>query len=294
MDKLCIDKIYMDDYDTTFNCIVIKNPSSIKNLDWHNINYIDNIMNMDNFKEVPTNCNNFKEVLATELNINLFKFSNIQVKTEIIAEEPYYLYEMLYVDLNDQKDYHKDENEIASLINVNGDKIYSNAIIFKNHLPALSDKMNLVNITKDDLHRVLSERVNTKIVIYDDDEWKEKKVIGNLETFANSFFEGEKYKKLEIAFLMHNINIWYLESVYGNSVCGNILKKPIEKCIWFTMKSDDYRGNLSLDEVNKIINISKKVSNYNVPSELLVEKLDNIGRKIVNNKYKVLDWVYYK
>jgi hypothetical protein len=57
------------------------------------------------------------------------------------------------------------------------------------------------------------------------------------------------------------------------------------------MKSDNYRGNITLDEVKKIISLSKVLSDYKTPSELLDEKNDSLGRKIIYNKYKVLDYI---
>ena len=61
---------------------------------------------------------------------------------------------------------------------------------------------------------------------------------------------------------MHNINIWYTTAIDGNkTLCGTLVDKYVDKCIWFTMKSDEYRGNLTLDEVNKIIYLSNNSIN---------------------------------
>jgi len=290
-----LDKIIMEN-NNIFDCLVIKS-GTIQQIPWIDPNYAGKLMELDLFKIVKTNTDNFIEVITTNLNINKYKIKDLNVKTEIIAEEPYYLYEMLYVDLEKATEYHKDEdlNELASLININGDKIYSNAIIFKNYLPSLSDSMTLCTITKDDLKRVLHDRVYTSIVICDDDELFEDKVVGDINQYAAVFFNNDKIEKIELPFLMHNINIWYSVSKYGNyNLCGNLIDKPIDKCIWFSMKSEEFRGNLTLDEVKKIISLSKILTDYKTPDELLEEKNDNLGRKIIYNKYKVLDWVYNK
>lgn len=290
-----LDKIIMEN-EFSFDCIVIK-PGSIQHIPWIDPNYAGKLMNLDLFNIINTNSNNFIEVIATNLNINKFKIKDLNVKTEIIAEEPYYIYEMLYVDLEKNTEYHLDENlnELASLININGDKIYSNAIIFKSHLPSLSDSMTMVTITKDDLRRVMHDRVYTKIVISDGDEFIEDRVVGDIINYAEVFFEGDKYQKLELPFLMHNINIWYTVSEYGNSnLCGNLIDEQIDKCIIFSMKSEEFRGNLTIDEIKKIISLSKVMIDYKTPIELLEEKNDSFGRKIIYNKYKVLDWCYNK
>ena len=59
------------------------------------------------------------------------------------------------------------------------------------------------------------------------------------------------------------------------------------------MKTEIYRDNLTLDEVNKIIFLSLKLDNYNTPSEMIEEKIDNLGRKIIYNKFKILDQLYH-
>ena len=60
------------------------------------------------------------------------------------------------------------------------------------------------------------------------------------------------------------------------------------------MKSEDHRGNLTLDELNKIIFLSNKLDTYDVNSNNvnLNEELDSLGRKIIKNKYRILDSVY--
>jgi hypothetical protein len=293
--KCYLDKIIMEKNDT-FECLVIK-PGTIKSIPWTLPDYAERLMELDLFESIKTNPNNFIEILSVNLDVDKYKISNLSVKTEIFAEEPYYLYELMYVDLEKATEYHSDENlnELASLLNTNGDKIYSNAIVFKNYIPSLTDSMNLCTVTKKDLGQVLHNRVYTKIVLFDNNEWFEDIAHGDLNNYANNFFDNEGFRKLEIPFLMHNINIWYTVTNYGKSnICGNLIKNKIDKCIWFSMKSEEYRGNITLDEVKKIISLSNVLSDFTTPSELLTEKTDNLGRKIINNKFKVLDWTFNK
>lgn len=296
-DSSYLEKVTMEQNET-FECLIIK-PGPINNLVWSDPNYTKKLVQLNLFDVVIVNQDNFFEVLATKLDVNKFSdVKNMSIKNEIVGEEPYYLYELLYVDLEQETQYHKDENlnELASLINTNGDKIYSNAILFRNYLPSLSDSMTLTSVSKLDLERVLYERVHTKVVLWDDN-WREDNIVGDLNDYASIFFDGENFDRIEIPFLMHNINIWYQidsTNLIGQKVCGDIIKKPIEKCIWFTMKSDDYRGNLTLDEVNKIIYLSQILTSYQTPSDLIEEKNDHLGRKIVYNKYKVLDYMFDK
>ena len=293
-ENIYLDKITMEE-ERTFDVLVIKH-GSIKELSWFDKNYAQNLMKLDLFETVSVNSENFLEIVATKLQMDKYNLKDPYVKNEIIGDEPEYVYELMYVDLEKENEYNKPEleNELATLINLNGEKIYSNAILFKNHLPSLSDSMHLVSTTKDDLARILHNRVHTKVVVYDDDGFREEVVVGDLNNFANEFFD-DKFEKKEMAFLMHNINIWHQSFDYGNkNVCGKLLDKLIEKCIIFSMKSEEYRCNITLDEVKKIIHLSNKLDDFRPPSELMTERRDKLGRKIVYNKYKVLEYVYNK
>lgn len=281
-----------------FECLVIK-PGSISDISWNDPDYTKKLMELNLFENVKTNSESFLDMWGQKLNIGKYSnIKNIQVKNQIFDEEPYYIYEISYVDLENYEEYHEEKNELASLLNINGETIYSNAIIFRNYIPSLSNSMTLCDVTKKDIERILYNRVNTKVILYNtyiNDEYIEKEIIGDLNNYANIFFEGDNYEKKEFGFLMYNINIWYVkdsDNVIGDNIFKNIFNKTIEKFICFTMKSEEFRGNLSLDEFKKISFLSKKLNNYETPKEFLEEKNDNIGRKIINNKYKVLDYLY--
>ena len=292
--------------DKEFDVLVIE-PSKIDNLHWRDPDYAGKLIFRESNKIVKTNPDNFKQLLYDYLEISKYKNDNmlVDISNEIIAEEPYYVYEMLYVNLKDHpncKDFQNNENEVATLLNINDEKVYSKAIIVKNYLPSLSDSMTLVSINKEDVKRMLFERANIKIVLYNGDKWYEQHIFGTysendnlLEGFAKQFFDvasGNTFERLEIPFLSHNINIWYTSDYGDDGICGNLIKKPIERCMWFTMKSTEYIGNLSLDEVNKIIYLSKVLTSYKTDESITQEKIDINGRKIVKNKYKILDEVY--
>jgi hypothetical protein len=316
-DKLVLEKIDFESKDT-FECIVIK-PGKISHISWVDKDYLDQLLQVnDMYQSIETNPDNFIQVLAENLRSDDFKINNLRVKTVIVAEErcednASYLYQMLYFDLEKNKEFHKEEsrNEMAELLCPNedgGTHIYSNALLFKNKIMSLTDSMTLVTVTKNDIKNILYDRVHTKVVTYDmeDNKWKEERVVGNMENYANQFFEEENYKKIEFGFLMYNINVWYTEATYypprsfdraGASIFEKLRVKKIDKCIWFTMKSDEYRGNLGLEEVEKIKAVAEKLDkdnnsnavNYLTPSIYTEDKKDAMGRRVIYNKYKVLD-----
>lgn len=276
-----------------FTCILIK-PISIENIPWKELDYPKQIASLPTYELVNINKDNFIDKLTTKLDIKTFNIPNLSITNQIISEMPDYVYELLYIDLNDNTEYQNDFNfnGVATLLNTDGNKIYSNALIFKNSLSENSTKFIDANI--NDIQTILHYRVNTKIVTWNSDTgWKEIELNGNLIDYAKLFFEGYNYKKIELGFLMHNINIWYIDDKYGETnICGSLIREPLDKCIWYTLITDDIRGNLSLDEVKKIIYLSTKLESFNIPKEFNEDQYDKFGKKIIYNKYKILNSVY--
>jgi len=270
-----------------FNFILI-NINNLESFKWSEPNYLDNILGLDIYSTNNTNSENFLNNVIDGLDVNTHnENSDAMIETQIIAEFPEYIFEMVYI--NNVKKEDKYKNDLASLLIRNGETIYGNAIIFKTSLPIDNENNLFVDINKIDIKFILENRIKTKVVIYDG-EWKEIEVIGNLEDYAKEFFD-DVHLKFESPFLKHNINIWYEKLDGVNSyVCGKILNKPIYKCLWFTMISDEYRGSLSLNEVNTIIKLSNHLNfPYEPPSEWLVDEKDVYGRDKIKNKYRILE-----
>jgi hypothetical protein len=278
--------------ENAFNIILIK-PHIINNLDWFHENYTDHLIELKCYEIISTNKNNFLEIISENLNLKKFKEKpNLEIVTQVISEIPNYIYEIIYIDkLTETED---TVNDIATLLNTNDSKIYGNAILIKTFIPSLSKSILITDITIFNIKEILDNRVKTNVVIYDG-EWSNTIIKGNLDDFAKSFFD-EEYKKFESTFLLHNINIWY-EPCEGCStkMCGKVLERPIYKCLWFTMITDEYRGSIYLDEVKKIIDISNKMDfPFNAKKEWLDEETDEFSRKVIKNKYKILNLAYHE
>lgn len=282
-------------HDNDFNNLVILK-GKIEGVDFLDPLYASKVMKLDLFKIATFNSKNFMEMIGELLEIDSYKINKLKVKKEFIGDELNYAYEMLYVDLKDHVDFHTDENknEFATILNNNGDTIYSNAIIVKNYIPSLSDEMTLHSVSKKDIERLLYHRVYTKIATFDTFEnyWREDIVNGDMTVYAEKYFEGEQFLKLEFAFLLHNVNIWYTSDYGLYDVCGKLVSDRIDKCIIFSMRSEEYRGNITIDEINKIIKLSNILKSYNVPAEEKEDRYDEHGRRIINTRYKILDKIY--
>ena len=283
-----------------FDILLIKE-SDINFLDWKDPEYIKNICNQDIYTVITTNSENFLKDIHSNLksneNINLVSERfNIELETQIICELKEYTYELLHLilyDENGNRILNNDNiNDVATLLNLKEKYINYNSILIKNYLPINNKSSIIINSSIDDIKIILDSRANTKIVTYDGDDWKEEIFIGDLENYAKEFFD-DKCIKLEIPFLKHNINIWY-EIFEGKNIniCGTLIKKPIYKCFWFTMNTDEFRGSLSLDEVQKIIKISHHLEfPYTTKDEWIAEEFDEYNRLVIKNKYRILDFV---
>ena len=188
-------------------------------------------------------------------------------------------------------------NEIAMLLNKEDIIIKGNVIIFKEYVPSLSKETVFHDMLKDDLERLLLNRKYKTVVTWDDInmKWQENKII-DLSYFIKDFFDNEEPEIKHIEFLMHNIHIFYIQSLYGNKyTCGKLLSDiPIEKCLFITMITDDILGSIRLDEVKKMIKLSEKIDRYIIPCEFIEDDMTQNGRAIKNTKYKILDKVYNK
>jgi hypothetical protein len=267
--------------------------NDISSLNWIDTNYINKILELDIYSVITTNSTNFLDDIIKNLDVNKYnEKADGMIETQLIAEFPEYIYEMLYINNVENKDEYK--NDLGSLLITNGEKVFGNAIILKTYLPNNSENILFVDSMKEDIKLILENRIKTKIVIYDG-EWSEIITIGNLEDYAKDFFD-DTYLKIEIPFLKHNINIWY-EKLDGckYDICGKILEKPIYKCLWFTMISNEYRGSLSLDEVKKIIALSYKLNfPYESKKEWDSDEKDKYGRNKIKNKYRILEKAYHE
>ena len=277
-----------------FQIIVIK-PNNIENFDYNLPNYMEEITNQDFFEEIKVRQENFQEKIAECLRIK--QFNGKQVDTNTFYEEKGYIYELMFLNLTKEQQSDETENQLASLMDINGEKLYGYVMIFKTHIPIDSNKMVFCDLCVKDIAKIMNERANTKLVLYEEEQWREEGVKGPIDNFGDKFFEEDKYhiKKTEFAFLRHNINIWYTKSEYGeDKVCGKLLDERIDKCMWFSMATDTVRSHLTLDEVKKIIKLSEVLEDYNTKNEMIKEERDSYNRNILKTKHRILEIMYNK
>lgn len=274
--------------DDTFYILKI-DEGQISHLDWNNPDYVQMLVSLPIISTHLVTRDNFMSKIYELLNLQ----PHTHLITETIWEEPNYTYQIIFIDtLNKLTTLNK--NEFASMLNISGEIINGKAIVIKNFVSTTTNEISLQSMNSSELHRILKARGYTKIVVFEDDMWRETEVYGDIELYAKKFFEDEYYMKKELGFLQHNINIMYTNSEYGTKI-GNILDNKVDKCIIYTMVTDSIRGCITKDEVLKIITLSTKLNvPYTCKDEDMNEEFDEHGRRMVKNKYRTLDSYYNK
>jgi hypothetical protein len=269
--------------------LIDDNDFNLNELDWNNPNYVQLLVSYPFIKTVLVNGNNFFNYIGEFFKANE---DNIIV-TDTISEEPLHNYQIMYIDKinNNNK-----VNQFATLININGDVIQGKAIIIKNYVATLSNNIRFDNMDSSALYKMIRSRGYNTVGVWDNESeiWKEEEIYGPMEDFAKIFFENEPYRTCEIGFLKHNLNIWYLNSEYGTSnVCGTLLNCKVEKVLIFTMLTDSFRGNITKEEIEKIIKLSTVLTlPFKPENKWFEDEKDEYGRLIIKNKYRILDNIY--
>jgi len=109
-----------------FDIMVINKGAILTDIinNYNDPNYVRKIIKLGLCKIITVNKDTILQAFADHLETERYT-DNDYINNEVIGEEPYYIYELLYVDLEKNKN-HRDKNDFASLININGDVIYSN------------------------------------------------------------------------------------------------------------------------------------------------------------------------
>jgi hypothetical protein len=274
--------------------MMIISPNNIQSYDYNNPGYVTKLVNEDFIKIVQANSDDFMEKIAENFNIDDYDPEDRNIVTQVFYDKPEYFYEILFLDVRSKQNrIIEKENQFGSMINTKAEKIYGNAIVLKTNIPNNEDKkMVLEKMSKNDLFEILDSRANTKVVIFEDGKLREEVVRGDMDVFCKNLFEEDYFKKKELSFLYHNLNIWYLPSEFGNEISNKLISGKVEYAVFFTNICKEYRGNLTLDEVEKIIELSKSLENFGLQKRWIEEEKDSLDRRIIKNKYKVLEYAW--
>lgn len=264
-------------------------PSDLSNIDYNDPSYIHNILNKLSTHKV--NNNNFLESVALYSNIKEYPNCH-NMETEIIGFNNKYVFEMTFLTFDENVDiYDYPKNDIGTLLNIEGKNIIGTCLIFKSLVSDEDYSMRLENITVNDIGELLESRKSPKMILYDMGDWVEEKVT-NVENYKKSFFDGNHISELDFEFMNYSLKILYTESPYGEKAISEILDKKIENMIIYSIYGNMIDG-FSLDELKKIrYLVSKKI--MGVDKDIIENEKDDLGRKIIKTKYRLLNLMYKK
>jgi len=276
-------------------CLLIKYNTDISNINWDCIDYGEKISKLKSYESITFNKDSFSDIIVESLLIKdlTILYDNIEIKTLFVADEPCYVYELMYVYINNIKHDEKLMNNIANLLNTTKHIIYYNAILVKTYIRPSSDSMILEDTSIKDIEHILYNRVYNKVILYDNGSFSEN-ITNDIDNYSKIIFGETYYKKFSTNYLLYNFTILYVENEYEDILFENILNTGIEKCVIYTNASEDHIGNLYMEEFNKMRELIKNKVPPTIPSEFSEKKQDTYGRNIIYNKYKVLDIMYNK
>ena len=277
-------------YGTTTVEVVLIKPTNIDKFNWKDGNYLNYIFNLSIFDNKKIKLDNFANDLG--LIFEADKKEHVDLETSIIGESENIMYEIMWDQNIEEK--LENLNGIGKLLHLDNKHIYGNVLFLKTSLPCDNYSNFLINSKKNDIYDFLSQRANHIGVFYDNDEWKEEKWMGNIKDFLHELFDEDKYCNIEIEFLHHNLDIYYVKTDGNHGFnLTNLVDCKIDRCFITSKKTKDNWDNISLNQVNKIIDIAKKTKNFKIDLDNLKEERDELNRLIIKNKYRIL-YSYWK
>lgn len=290
---------FMDPNDVKFEKqedieLLVIDPAFIYQLDHNDPGYLNEILKTVNIEKVVVKPDEFLVKIGEILENEKYATDDTQIKKEVIHDEPNYLYEIMYLDIDDKEKITKEiHNGLGTLLNTQENHLFGKVILLKSYLPIENmNNMSFTSVDKKDIYNILNARVNTKVVIYEDGEFREEIMNGQIDVFSKKIFDDNFYLNEEHAFLLHNLNIHYTHDEYGEEFMPNLVKGKIDLAVFYTMTTDELRGNLTLEELKKIIHLSNKLDSFVPDKELLKEEKDTMERDIIKNKYRILEHVF--
>lgn len=262
-------------------------PSDLSNIDYNDPSYLNHILSKLNIHSVSSD--NFLESIALYSDIKNYPKCN-NMETEIIGFNNQYVYEMTFLTFTDEGDEYP-KNDIGTLLNIEGKNIVGTCLIFKSYISDTDYSMKLENISVNDIGDLLESRKSPKMVLYDMGDWVDEKV-ANLENYKKTFFGDSHIKETTLDYMNYSLKILYSISEYGEKAIPEIVDSKIENMIIYSIYGNMV-DNFSLDELKKIrYLLDKKI--VKVDNELTEKETDEMGRSIINTKYRLLNLMYRK
>tara|TARA_B110000908_G_scaffold166993_1_gene219122 strand:- start:404 stop:1297 length:894 start_codon:yes stop_codon:yes gene_type:complete len=288
LDSMKIESKDLKFHSKNFSMISIP-PSDLSNIEYNDPGYISHVLSK--LTVHPVNSDKFLESIAEYSNIKEYPTCN-NLETQIIGFNSTHVYEMSFMVFNSKTNLNDiPNNDIASILNIEGEEIKGQCLIYKSYISNEDYNMRLDNIEINDIGELLLVRKQPQMVIYEDGDWREEK-IPDIENYKKKFFGDDYIKEVEINYMSYTLKILYITSSYGEEALPEIIEGKIEGIIIYSIYGSMI-DNFTIAELNKIRHLkSKKIES--IDEDLLKTKKDDLGRDIVNTKYRLLNFMYRK
>ncbi len=276
--------------ESTFDVLLIK-PNNIQHLDYNNVSYISDIINMNCLEIISTDSSKIAHVFAD--NLNPKNIDDCIAVTNICYETIDKIYEICFLDVPKEHKTKENLNDIATMLDITEEKIYGNAILLRTNLPLENYSMKLIDSSKESIKTILDARVNHKgVFIGDDNEMKEMNFRDINTKLKELFGDINDVTKYEIPFLKHNFTMYYIKNSYENEnkIVKNISESTIYGDVFITsMLTNKMFTDITITEVEKMLVISKYGSDMwtSKTSDDNIEK-DSMDRNIIKSKFRIL------
>lgn len=284
-------EIHQDDlvFENEEFSIITIDPNNVFKLNFNDPYYLQNLTRYMNIETLKTD--KFLEEIAKHSNIKNYPNCH-NLKTQIIGFDENYVYEMIFMFFDEGSELNEDiKNDLGTLLNIEGVEIYGRCMIFKSYVSNKDYSMKLDYLSKKDLLYLLETRKSPKMIVYDNKNFIEEHIM-NVNDFKENLIKEQKMEETDINYLGYNLKVYYLIDESGENVMGKLMDKKVSKMLIHSLYGSMI-DNLSKNELNKLIELANLGINK-IDSEFLEKKYDDMGREVINTKYRLLNLMYDK
>lgn len=266
-----------------------------------------NYVNFDLYKEkfsefievIDVDENNFMETVVDKIQLDDKHYGDVRD----CYDEPNNIYQVMFRLISQYDNRNNLENNIlASLLTYEKELIYGNVVLFKTNLPKDSYDMNNKDVTLNDLVKIIMNNIYHTGVYFDNSKIEQIFYNNDYEivdpfnrfkkrTDLEQIMKDEKYGFQKKEILKYNMQFIFDSESHDdiNDPMSRLILGPIRGKGLISSPSENNNSfyDISREEVIDLLKVSP---NFELTNDELNENNDNDNRKIVKNKYRILNF----
>ena len=266
-----------------------------------------NYVNFDLYKEkfsefievIDVDESNFMETVVDKIQLDDKHYGDVRD----CYDEPNNIYQVMFRLISQYDNRNNLENNIlASLLTYEKELIYGNVILFKTNLPKDSYDMNNKDVTLNDLVKIIMNNIYHTGVYFDNNNIEQIFYNNDYEivdpfnrfkkrTDLEQIMKDEKYGFQKKEILKYNMQFIF------DSESHDDINDPMSRLILGPIRgkgliSSPCENNNSFYDISReeVIDLLKVSPNFELTNDELNENNDSDNRKIVKNKYRILNF----